>query len=359
MLKKALIALAALASCGGEEPDTLRPLMHSSHGEVAAPDCDCEEEHGGHTTPPVGKDVFAPASTKPQAPVPGWGPDGFGPGLVKAAIPPASHDGWGNFRITDPEPCAISHRAPDDPIVFPNMPGAAHMHDFFGNTSTDAFSTLDSLEATKTVSCPGGVRNKSAYWYPTLFDGAGKPMDPTKLFYYHKSAMLPRASLKTPPYGLRFVFGGDLHSKWPRSTSWQGCAKSKQTFKDCLPGQEVHAHISGPQCWDGKRLDSPDHRSHMAYPEHIGGGKYKCPATHPVPLPQPTIVAFWKIPASGTAGMKLSSDQPGDLPGQSLHADIFYVWNPTVFDRFMKGCIWPGKSCNLGNLGDGWRLVKI
>ena len=30
--------------------------------------------------------------------------------------------------------CPFSHRLPDDPIVSPNLPGASHMHDFFGNT---------------------------------------------------------------------------------------------------------------------------------------------------------------------------------------------------------------------------------
>ena len=46
--------------------------------------------------------------------------------------------------------CTFSHAAADDPIVFPAQPGAAHMHNFLGNRSTDAFSTLDSLKAADT-----------------------------------------------------------------------------------------------------------------------------------------------------------------------------------------------------------------
>src|SRR4051794_35405056 len=42
--------------------------------------------------------------------------------------------------------CFYSHTLPDDPIVHPNMPGASHQHDFFGNDSTNASSTLDSME---------------------------------------------------------------------------------------------------------------------------------------------------------------------------------------------------------------------
>ena len=34
--------------------------------------------------------------------------------------------------------CGWSHSAPDDPIVHPGTPGRSHLHDFFGNTATDA-----------------------------------------------------------------------------------------------------------------------------------------------------------------------------------------------------------------------------
>lgn len=34
--------------------------------------------------------------------------------------------------------CPYTHRAPDDPIVFPGLPGASHMHSFFGNDTTHA-----------------------------------------------------------------------------------------------------------------------------------------------------------------------------------------------------------------------------
>ena len=46
----------------------------------------------------------------------------------------------GAFRI----PCAYSHMAFDDPIVYPGRPGAAHLHTFFGNTGTNAASTEQS-----------------------------------------------------------------------------------------------------------------------------------------------------------------------------------------------------------------------
>jgi hypothetical protein len=49
----------------------------------------------------------------------------------------ASREKGASFAVR----CDFSHRASDDPIVHPGDPGAAHSHDFFGNRSTDAFST--------------------------------------------------------------------------------------------------------------------------------------------------------------------------------------------------------------------------
>ena len=62
--------------------------------------------------------------------------------------------------------CAFSHRAPDDPIVYPGRPGASHDHTFLGSTSTDANSTNASLRAAATTCKRRG--ETAAYWVPTL-----------------------------------------------------------------------------------------------------------------------------------------------------------------------------------------------
>src|SRR4051794_15498776 len=77
--------------------------------------------------------------------------------------------------------CAFSHRAMDDPIVHPGMPGAAHSHDFFGNTTTNAYSTLQSLRAgSTTCDIPGDT---AAYWMPTVYDG-GIAIQPQRVTVY-------------------------------------------------------------------------------------------------------------------------------------------------------------------------------
>lgn len=41
----------------------------------------------------------------------------------------------------------------------------------------------------------------------------------------------------------------------------------------------LRAQVFFPSCWDGINLDSPDHSSHMAYPDGIDNGV--CPRSHP------------------------------------------------------------------------------
>ena len=43
--------------------------------------------------------------------------------------------------------CDYSHSLKDDPIVYPGQPGVSHLHDFYGNTTTNAYSTIASLLA--------------------------------------------------------------------------------------------------------------------------------------------------------------------------------------------------------------------
>jgi hypothetical protein len=61
--------------------------------------------------------------------------------------------------------------------------------------------------------------------------------------------------------------------------------------KNPCPGG-IRSNILYPTCWDGVNLDSPDHKSHVAYPvegpaSFSGTGiAGKCPSTHPVTIPQ-------------------------------------------------------------------------
>src|SRR4051812_26325760 len=62
--------------------------------------------------------------------------------------------------------CRFSRRLPDDPIVHPGQPGVSHDHTFFGNTTTDAFSTPAGLVGKPSTCDP--TTDTASYWAPSL-----------------------------------------------------------------------------------------------------------------------------------------------------------------------------------------------
>ena len=84
--------------------------------------------------------------------------------VFAALVTPSLEGDLGEFVAL----CPSSHRAQNDPIVFPGQPGQSHLHSFFGSTTTDASSTLGTLLAGGTT-CDPAV-DRSAYWVPTLLE---------------------------------------------------------------------------------------------------------------------------------------------------------------------------------------------
>ncbi len=57
--------------------------------------------------------------------------------------------------------CPYTHRAPDDPIIFPGLPGASHMHSFFGNVDPSQ----------DFANCPAGTMLESYLDFPQCWNG--------------------------------------------------------------------------------------------------------------------------------------------------------------------------------------------
>jgi hypothetical protein len=264
---------------------------------------------------------------------------------------PGGSDGTGNFRTV----CKFSHMNFDDPIVYPGQEGAAHLHAYFGNTDVDAFSTAESIRNSGNSTCRGGIANRTAYWVPALLDAQGKPQKPDDANLYYKTgyAGISPASVKPFPEGLRMI-AGDAKSKGAQPHAWWGCQEyyvpRSASIVDCGVGNHLQMTVLFPQCWDGRNLDSSDHKSHMAYPQNGA-----CPSTHPVPLPEISFNIVYPRPASGVAGWHLSSDMyEKSLPGgYSAHADWFDGWDHAVSDVFVQKCDNTAVDCQSHLLGDG------
>jgi hypothetical protein len=232
------------------------------------------------------------------------------------------------------ERCRFSHEAPDDPIVAPGLPGASHMHTFFGNTTTNADSTLESLRAAGTTCITAG--DTSGYWVPTLTQNgvAVKPRSIT--VYYRMGPNRDEATIQAFPPGFRVV-AGDAKASAPQVAglqqpiSWWSCRGEMErslTPLACEPGQMLNLHVRFPQCWDGVNLDSADHRSHMAY---LSRGA--CPESHPIRVPALTAISHYA--ASGDPStIALSS---GGI--YSGHADFFNAWDQSVLESKVAECL--------------------
>lgn len=288
--------------------------------------------------------------------------------LIDPAVqmPNASGDGTGDFRTV----CQFSHMGFDDPIVYPGQPGKSHLHVFFGNSLTNANSTAASIAGAGNSSCRGGTINRSAYWVPAVIDTKdGTPIKPALLHAYYKSGyhQVPAASIQPLPVGLRMVAGDPKASspvEWgPVQFTCQpggagpGSPWSTEIPLTCPVGSAVWTVVRFPQCWDGVNLDSPDHRSHMAYGNSDGGHPpLGCPATHPIALPEITLHAGYTV--TDTAALKrwrLASDTyDRALPaGYSMHGDYMNGWKPDVAVTWAAKCVQAAKDCGSSMLGDG------
>lgn len=233
--------------------------------------------------------------------------------------------------------CRFSHRSMDDPIVMPGMADMSHSHDFFGNETTDANSTLASLQTGPTT-CSLGDDN-AAYWAPTLYKN-GEAVTPDKAAIYYRT-QVDGGVVQSFPAGLEMI-AGDSHATGPQPIDivYYNCHSGPDQHRarpyNC-PGSTIDAHIRFPQCWDGVHLDSPDHKSHLTYATDQHGVR-SCPADYPVVLPRLIIRISW--PISNAGGVTLASGE-----AYTLHADFFNAWNETTLSTLVDRCINAGVNC--------------
>jgi hypothetical protein len=306
----------------------------------------------------------APAPSAPPASTP---PASTPP----ASTPPASGGGWvrideakwaaqlaeyratvarpvpaGNVRVPEfNAACTISHRLPDDPIVFPGMAGASHLHTFWGNRSTSATSTNESLFAGTATSCDP-PEDRSAYWVPSLLQD-GKVVDPHGVTVYYGSRLRDPAATVPFPEGFRMIAGdakrqvatpkGAPGQFWCAGAGGETGRSADGNWPVCAPTAELTYQLTFPDCWDGVHLDSPDHRSHVG----PTGPDGTC-ASGRFPVAVPSLSFVIGYPTSGTAaGFELSSGM-----ASSMHGDFMNAWETKPLAERVRNCITQKAKCN-------------
>lgn len=245
----------------------------------------------------------------------------------------AAEPGLGRFRTV----CDHSHFRQVDPIVNPGPSGTPshHMHEFAANRSTDSDSTYESMVSAGT-SCELGA-DSAGYWVPALVGPGGQlvAMDRMTAYYSNRPVMASGQETISFPPDFRMIAAASYpHSYWNCVGDSDHSMSSRHMNPPDCGSSQLRLHIFFPSCWDG-RLDSADHKSHVAYGYRDGSvygspgatEDYRidaCPSTHPLKIPQVRYRIIY--PVSDGAQYTLADGT------RSAHADFWNTWDQPTLD---------------------------
>ncbi|KAJ6789453.1 hypothetical protein PWT90_00254 [Aphanocladium album] len=272
-----------------------------------------------------------------------------------------------------------------DPIISPGQL-SSHVHAIVGGTDYHmSMSNEDARRAQKTT-CDKAL-DKSNYWQPQLYhqhhDGS---FELIKLLgiaaYYIDRTCDYRPGRRNcdgthgaiaPPKGLRMISGDTTRRTFNSSDKTNRainhlCTDPGQDY-DELPQKlcnEMRAQVFFPSCWDGKNLDSPDHKSHMSFPGEFGDyNSGVCPESHPVAIVSVFNEFFYNTRQVQGKAFRRWVYANGDTTGFGLHGDFVQGWeDQDRLENAMRTCTGPkgtdNPSCSLyvGRDGAGKTSVQ-
>ncbi|KAL2197447.1 hypothetical protein P885DRAFT_77134 [Corynascus similis CBS 632.67] len=269
-----------------------------------------------------------------------------------------------------------------DPLVDPGVP-AKHAHAVHGSSGFSASSTYEDLVNADCTSC-AVAEDKSVYWAPVVYfkheNGTYQEVlqDGGMLAYYFLNKLgNTKDGIKAFPNDFRMVAGdtnrrnysvggSDVKMPDPPKSNWRSMGQTSQAdlaqravgfnclnyatdpepslYRHYLPEKQflddkckdgVRFELSFPACWNGKDTSSPDHKSHVAYPDQVLNGN--CPDGFDVALPGLFFETIWRTQDfAGIPGEFVISN--GDVGGFGYHGDFISGWKQEFLQEAVNTC---------------------
>jgi hypothetical protein len=219
--------------------------------------------------------------------------------------------------------CKPSHILEEDPILDP-PPGEAHLHQFVGNTATNADSTHESLASNLKTTCRPAI-DTSSYWFPVIRE-AGKQINPRKVSLYYQ-APGDQTKVKNVVDGLQVITDeniGDVDYRCGANADTE-----KPPYGCKADGFRIRLHF--PDCWNQQTLKEGSTVS------SVNG---KCPRSHPYRYPAIRMAIHYPITDGKLDRPITVSAGAGEWHGiDSMHGDIFFAPQQPVSDVRTKYCL--------------------
>ena len=259
----------------------------------------------------------------------------------------------------------------DNVIVAPGVTnGAHHFHDYVGNQSNNAFASDDDLAKADT-SCenPG---DKSTYYWPVLrlqngtqeqdankpgggIEGnAGEIVTPKQVTLTFIGNQ--RSQVTEMPRLLRIITGDAkafVNGPANANASWSCTGFEDRQLKDkyplCPQGSDVVRTFRFQSCWDGRNIDSANHRTHVAFADASGNCSNGFKA---IPQLVQRIVYDVKAPSLQDGGRTTPLFAVDSFPEQlhkpvTDHGDFINVFDEGLMKEVVS-CINGGRECGAG-----------
>lgn len=226
--------------------------------------------------------------------------------------------------------CAYTRSLSDDPIVYPSQPGVSHLHDFFGNRTTNAYSTTETL-VNQATSCQN-TKDRAAYWAPAAYINTLK-FNPKniKAYYIHQI----NGSIKAFPTGLRMIGGsGAATAAQPTDRVYYGCGSgtgiSKVNYPPNCTSGNLQIHVIFPDC------GLPGSLTDLVY-----SSGHACPSGYTEHYPQLQMRLNYEVKDARTLEFACVDSQPAcnttthRAPYYTVHGDFWNAWDPAELARLV------------------------